>query len=159
MKTLFQYLNESFQKDRAAGVRNTGKRTKDDEKSNAGSSKFKYFKNRGWEIDPSIHAASQAKDRRPEMSVDDWKKLHRSVIAALPKKPKGGDYLFYSKKQEQGYVASVNAKKRRIRVITVLPKGKHNPKGGAGGGTNLMMVESEEYGYEEYFFDHYIEID
>lgn len=153
MKTLFAFLNESFQMDRSAAVRNTGKRTKDDEKSNAEASKFKYFKNRGWEIDPSIHAASQAKDRRPEMSEDDWKKLHRSVIAAIPKKA-NGDYLFYSKSQQQGYVASVSAKKKRIRIITVLPKKRSNAKPG----TNRLVVESEDYGYEEIFYDHYLEV-
>lgn len=154
MKTLFSFLNESAQMDRAAAVRNTGKRTKDDEKSNADISKFKSFKHDGWQIDPSVHAASQAKDRRPQMPVDGWNAMHKRVIAALPKKAKGGDYLFYSKSDKQGYIASVNVKKKRIRVITVLPPKKSNAKPG----THRMVIESEDYGYEEIFFDHYLEI-
>ena len=131
---------------------NTGKRTKDDETANgADSSINKVLKYRDWTFKPTTHAASQAKDRRPEFSLDDWKKMHAKVHAHVTSDTSktNGEHLFHSKSADQSYVANVDHKNKEIRVITVLPKGKHNPKEGTkkytmeGVEVELIYVELE----------------
>lgn len=135
---------ESFQRARYSAQKSKGKRTKAEEQEYAKDSSFNFvFKTEGFLFDPSYHASAQAKDRRPEFKKDDWKKLHRNVKFAMKKaKVKEGYHLFYSKSLEQGYVSYVK-RGRTIKIITVLPKYKHNPKGGdQQEETKLILTES-----------------
>lgn len=132
----FRQLVESFQQDRFSG-RGAQGYNKDDEKANAKNAAINFvFKVNGWEFSPSIHAASQQYIRRPDMSQDDWKRMHRNVIHGAPKGMKNGEYLFFSKSFDQGYVVVYN--NRKVRIVTVLPKSK----GHAKDGTTKVIVES-----------------
>lgn len=143
MKT-FTQLIESFQ----SGNRNTsskygndsGKRTKDEEMAVAVQSAiYKKTQYQGYDIVPSVHAAAQAFDRRPDFTFDDWKKIHRSAIDVFNKNKVDGDYIFFSKSLDQGYVANMSGRSKTMRIITVLPKGRKNPMPG----TKQVMVESK----------------
>lgn len=116
------------------------KRSKSDEKDIASHSEmYKPVKIEGWEVKPTIHAAAQEVERAPEMDEDDWKAMHRRAVWAIKDgKHKRGDFIVFSKSFDRGYVLTVDNKKRQIRIITVLPKGRKNPKPG----TDLLMVES-----------------
>jgi len=123
----------------------------DHEKENASDSSFNFpFKYRDTSFDTSTHAASQAKDRRPEFTKDDWKDLHKKTAITIRKEQlKNGWFLFYSKSMEQGYIGVL--KNNKFKAITVLPKGKHNPQGGnAGGTTELEMMEMINLYNEEF---------
>lgn len=133
-----QEQDESFQRDRFVG-RKQQDYNKDDERQNARNSSINFvFKVQGWEIQPTIHAASQQSIRRPDLDQEDWKRLHRNVIHGAPKNIKTGEYLFFSRSFDQGYVAAYNRK--RLRIVTVLPKGRGNPKDG----TTKILVEALE---------------
>lgn len=135
-----QFL-ESQQYGRAKDNKNNGKRTKEEEIAYGKDSNFNFiFKSEGYTINPGIHASAQAKDRRPDLSKDDWKKLHRKVIWFIKdNKLKYGTYLFYNEQIQQGYVADINNKE--IKVVTVLPRGKYFPKNEDGVKTELALVE------------------
>jgi len=81
-------------------------------------------------------------ERRPDMEVDDWKKLHRRVADYLQKstKKQSGEYLFYSKSLQQGYVAVVAYNTKTVKIITVLPRGRSNPDSN----TTKIIVENKE---------------
>lgn len=150
MKTFLEYLQQNPGRD----SHNLGKRSKDDEVAHGSDSNFKKTYVKQWDFVPSIHAASQAKDRRPDFSHDDWKKLHTKIhnhLESLPAdKKKNGEHLFHVKSADQSYVAHVDHPKKTVRIITVLPKGKHNAKEGTDKHTmesvnfeNLIIVELE----------------
>lgn len=98
----------------------------------------------------SNHPRARAFQRRPEFTERDWQELHRKVYDKIKSENlKSGLYLFYSKSMQQGYICRYTFGK--VRVITVLPKGKHDPRGGwdAQGNppketTSLVMMESLE---------------
>ena len=90
-----------------------------------------------WNFKPKIHVPSQAKERRPEWTSDDWHTLHDKVHGVLtdykkqyvpqgqlPAKVKNGEVLFYSRKQKQGYFTNIDHQTKEVRMITVLPPGK-----------------------------------
>lgn len=132
-------LNESYQRDRYVGHRAQGY-DKDDERENAKKADINFeFKLNGWVIEPTIHAASQQYIRRPDMDKEAWKRFHRNVLYGMPKNIENGEYLFFSKSFNQAYIVALS--KRKIRVITVLPKGRGNPKPG----TKKLIIESVEY--------------
>lgn len=139
MIEFWQFLDESRQQ----GGKRQWARSKEEEMEIADGApinvKLKY---RGWLIIPTIHAAAQSVDRRAEFELSDWKLLHGKAINALEdkKKKKNGDYLFYSRSQRQGYVVNVNYGRKRMRIITVLPVGRKNPKPG----TTQMIIEGRE---------------
>lgn len=148
MITFLEYLQQNPNR----GLHNLGKRTKSEEESHGSDSAInKTLKYRDWTFKPTTHAASQAKDRRPEFSLDDWKKMHAKVHDHVynDQNKTNGEHLFHSKSQDQSYVANVDHKNKEIRVITVLPKGKHNPKEGTkkytmeGFEVELIYVELE----------------
>ena len=103
---------------------------------------FFKFPYQGWTMFPSIHAAARSYERRPDMEVDDWKKLHRRVADYLQKstKKQSGEYLFYSKSLQQGYVAVVAYNTKTVKIITVLPRGRSNPDSN----TTKIIVENKE---------------
>lgn len=131
---------EDVAESRQMGGSRGRKRSKEEEMEIANQSPiYRDTKYEGWKIKSTIHAAAQAYDRRPGFEFDDWKKLHRKAIQAMKKANKmDGDFIVFSKSMEQGYVFSANSKRKSMRIITVLPKGRRNPKPG----TDLLMVES-----------------
>lgn len=139
----YSALVESQQMQRFSGNKSAGKRTKDEEEEWAKGSDFNFtFKQQGTTFDPSIHSSSQARDRRPEFSKEDWKKLHRKVFWHIKdNKLKDGTYLFYNEQMQQGYVALVKRNGGEVRIITVLPKGRYDPNMGSSGKTDLALVE------------------
>lgn len=81
-----------------------------------------------------IHTPSQAMERRPEFKPEHWHELHDKVHSvlidrthqvsdhSLPAKVKNGEAVFYSRKQQQGYIGNVDHIKKELRIVTVLPK-------------------------------------
>ncbi|WVX87583.1 hypothetical protein EniLVp02_0244 [Vibrio phage EniLVp02] len=140
-------LAESTQQGVNRTGRHTGKRTREEEIAYGKDSAFNFrFPLAGVTIEPGIHGPAQAKDRRPDLSKDDWKKLHRKVVWYVKdNKIKGGTFLFYNEQMQQGYVASVQKGGREIRIITVLPKGRYDPNMGSKGKTELHLVEEMDY--------------
>ena len=135
-------LNEYFQQ---GGSRSSYKqdRTKQEEVEISKISPiFFVFKYQSWTIQPSIHSAAQAYDRRPGFEEDDWKSLHRKVVKHLNQErmKKNGDYLFYSKSMQQGYVCMVSYSNKMIKLITVIPKGRSRPKDR----TTKVVVENKD---------------
>lgn len=138
----FSQLLESRQYGGPRGKKAPGGRgmSKEEERELAELSAFTFpFRYIGYKVEPSIHAAAQAHLRRPDMDRDTWKKMHRNVVMTIKGKNLGtGDYVFYSKSLKQAYVASYNTRQKMIRVLTVLPEGRSNPKPG----TTRMVTES-----------------
>ncbi len=92
-------------------------------------------------IKPSIHASSQAVERRPDLTKTDWAKMHQTAVKYLVvNKYKSGDYVIFSKSLEQGYVIEYSTLQKLINIITCLPKGKSTPKEG----TRKLVVEGVE---------------
>lgn len=85
-------------------------------------------KTTGWTIDHGSHAMERAKQRFPDKSDDDWMKFHRNVVHGLMKSKEryNGVHLIYSQSHDHGVVARVDRKKKHIRYITMLPKGKNH---------------------------------
>lgn len=146
MKTIKNILIESSQIDRFAKVRNNGKRSKEEERKVAKASDFFFnYRFNGWKFTPTIHGAAQAFDRRPDLNQKAWKDFHQRVFDKLEKMKKiNNDFVFYSKKYQQAYVAAVNFDSQEVRIITVLPKKKSKPKEK----TIRMIIESIEYELE-----------
>lgn len=95
----------------------------------------------GWKVKPSVHSGSQALDRRPDHTQEDWKKMHTRVVDHIIKhNVPAGEHVFYSKSTRQGYVADVIHKSKKISIVTVLPPGHSR----AGGDTGKHIIESIE---------------
>jgi hypothetical protein len=136
MKHFKQYIEESFQSGRPKNTR-----SKSEEMEIAKQSPiYKKATYNGWKIDVSVHAAAQAFDRRPDFEYDDWMKLHQRAIDSFSKNKVDGEYIYFSKSLDQGYVVAMSGRAKSMRIITVLPKGRSNPKPG----TKQMMVEGVE---------------
>lgn len=159
-----QRVEESYQQDRSAAKRNTGKRTRNEEIAYGKNSKLNFkFENPEVAFIPGIHGPSQAKDRRPDMSKEDWKSMHRKVYWYLKdNKITKGVFLFYSKSMNQAYIANVGKPRAgdkvkapvAVSIITVLPKGKRDPRGGSRPGTtSLAMMEVQEFMNEMGLFE------
>lgn len=98
---------------------------------------------RGWNIEPSTHASARAHQRRPEFSFDEWKSIHRNAVHHMEKnKPKEGYHMIFSKSKQQGYIAHVSPRKKKITVVTTLPKNKNHP---GREGTGSMFVEDFDF--------------
>jgi len=149
MTTFKDLLNEAntenslFKKTKGTG--------KEYEVKNSKISAFGDFKDRKNDIyiSASLHAKSQAHDRRPEFTKSDWDKLHKKTAEKINDDGMYDDgwKLFYSKSMQQGYIVLMkfvtSSNNLNVKVITVLPKGKNNPQGGnSGGTTELELMES-----------------
>ena len=87
----------------------------------------------GWRVNPTVHAASQAMERRPGHTDNDWLELHKKMTDHINKNNvPAGDHAFYSKSTRQGYIASVNHAVKKINIVTVLPMGHSRAKEGTG---------------------------
>lgn len=139
---------------RYASVRHTGKRTRKEEEHYGKDSAFNFvFKLQGTIFDPSIHSAAQAKDRRPEFTKEDWKKLHRKVFWYIKdNRVRDGVFLFYNEEMKQGYIAAIRKGGKEVKIITVLPKGAYDPVMGSKGNTELALVEIAQVLNEEGVF-------
>lgn len=103
---------------------------------------FFTFKKDGITVRPSIHSAAQAFDRRPDLEQQDWEAIHTRVVDKV-KNLESGDYLFFSKSYQQAYVTEFIKHKGLLKIITVLPKNRGNPKPG----TSKFFVEQKMFDY------------
>ena len=145
MKTFNEFISEDMRK--------LDFMTKEDEvKYSKLSPLNKPFKVNGWEFQSVVHAAARAYTRRPDMDIDAWKKMHRTVVEWLRdnKPANNSEYLFFSKSADQSYIVAINTKRRIAKIVTVLPKGKSFPKAG----TEKVIVERFNFN-----LDNIIEID
>lgn len=95
----------------------------------------------GWETVKTSHASDREGERghMPGGHHDFMKKVVGHVSKVTH--PKNGEYLYVSKKHDQGVVVNVNHEHKQVRAITVLPPGRHHPKEG----TKKIMVEGIEF--------------
>lgn len=144
MLNLIQFM-ESRQLGRYSGQRTQKKPkwTKEEEFEMAQLAPlFKKIRIRGWMIDPTVHAAAQSYDRRPDLEYNDWIRIHHFMLNGLEKENAGhGEYVIYSQSYKQAYVVTVDPSRKRIRIITTLPKGRNRPNSPS---TELMFVEGVE---------------
>ena len=138
---LFEYRQQGG----ARGFR--GKVTKDDERELAELSALKKSYRLGeLTIRPTLHSSAQAYQRRPDMSVEDWRDFHLQVVKKIrDDQMPGGEYIFFSRSMNQAYVVSYNERKKLIKIITVLPEGRSRPKPG----TKKVLMESGILQYVE----------
>lgn len=83
------------------------------------------------------HQGQRTFDRRNDLTFQDWKKIHRRQSLALNGK-ESGNYMVFSKEYSQGYIIRQDLRRKELKVITVLPKGKKFP----GEDTLELFVES-----------------
>lgn len=140
MKTFKEFLDES--KQMGSGKASRFAPGKEDEVNAAKVSSLQSGRVGAYKIKVSIHAGSRAYERRPDLSPKDWNDILTRAIHELRKdKSKEKDVVVYSKEFQQGVVATHIPVSRTIKIITVLPKGKGNPKQG----TEKVLVESFEF--------------
>lgn len=154
MKSIKDILVESGQSERfkRAGRGSGNKLSKAEEKKIAMTDSNLFFKYKldDWSFEATIHAAAQEYERRPDMTEEDWKDFHSRVYDKIKTmKPLGGEFIFFSKKYQQAYVAAVDFNNATVRVITVLPKGRSNPKPG----TIRMIIEGKQYELQTVMID------
>ena len=118
------------------GSRAARKYDKSQEAENAVKSSLQSTYSSGMRVVVSVHAGSQALVRRPDMEPKDWRVYLKRATKAL-KSLDMGDYIIHSKEFDQAVVMGYYPKKKLVRLITTLPKGRSNPKPG----TEKVMVE------------------
>ena len=95
------------------------------------------------------HSLERTKQRYPEMTEEDFKILFKRGIEAIKDTKTQNEYLIYSKSYDMAYVVAYrkdkfsNDSKNHMFLITILPKGKKNPKDG----TNVLVVEGHLESY------------
>jgi hypothetical protein len=112
--------------------------------------------------DMQLHGPSQARDRQPKWSEDDWDDLflrgHKAIESPAyqlqgpgrtPKKVEPGQVIVYSIGKKQGFVVNVAHKVQgtakegvNTRVITVPPRGASMP---ADKKTQRILIEGMEF--------------
>lgn len=100
------------------------------------NSRFMYHWHDKW-VFKTKHALDRIKERLKGDVIDKLKTLFKN---AIDKAVSVGEYLFYSKSLDQGFIGSVD-NRGNITAITVLPPGKSFPKDG----TDKIIVEDKEY--------------
>lgn len=139
LKPFTTFIAESWQASRQASPK--FQRSKAEEMEIAKSSPiYKDLNYKGWKVKPTIHAAAQAYDRRPDLEYSKWELMHKRMVDDIESKGRNsGEYLYQSKSLRQAYVVAVDDRAKRINIITVLPKDRNNPKPG----TVKVLVESK----------------
>lgn len=94
----------------------------------------------------TTHAASQAVVRRSDLESSDWNIIAKRMVADIIYRG-NGYYLYYSKSYEQGIIVYWN--KTTIAILTILPKGRGNPKSG----TEKIIIEYDNHDLEIGFHD------
>ncbi|KFZ26286.1 MAG: hypothetical protein KQ78_01459 [Candidatus Izimaplasma bacterium HR2] len=104
------------------------------------SSKFLYFWKNKWII--NTHHGLERITQRNKLSANDLKNLFKKAIekAIQLGVHTGEEILFWSKSLKQGFVSAIDPQ-GNIKLITFLPKGKHQPKTG----TEHIVLESKQY--------------
>ena len=118
----YNYLNEGMLED----VLNLG-------------SRFLYYWKNKWVINTK-HGLERIVQRN-SLSMDQLRKLFRNAIEKSIQLgiKVGEEVLFWSKGLQQGFVSAIDPQ-GNIKLITFLPKGKHQPKQG----TEHIVVESKQ---------------
>ncbi len=99
------------------------------------SSTFLFRWHGRWLIDTN-HGFERIKERS-KIGLEGLKKLFQRAMDWVDRNArKAGEYLFFSKSLNQGFVAKIAGK--NVKLITFLPFGKHNPKPG----TKVEIVEN-----------------
>lgn len=110
---------------------------------------------RGWEIENRIHARSQqSTDPSRDISREDLLKFYDNLIDRVNtfKKEVNQEFLVRSRSMNRSMIVNLDNygdpndyrnpnKVKQIRVITVLPIGRHRPKTG----TKTILIENIEY--------------
>lgn len=86
------------------------------------------------------HPGSRALERRPDMKKHHWDDIIKRTVHSMKDKP-AGHYLTYSKKHQQGIVHEWMPHKKRLELISTLPKGRSNPRPD----TQKHIIEGIEY--------------
>lgn len=76
-----------------------------------------------------------------EEMIEYLKPILANMVKKLGELPVVGEFLFYSKKLGHGIVAAWDAYKRKMSLITFLPKERHQPTKG----TQEVVIESVTY--------------
>lgn len=102
-------------------------------------SKFLYFWKNKWIIN-TAHGLDRIIQRN-KLSVEDLKRLFKEAIEKALELgvQTGEEILFWSKSLKQGFVSAIDPQ-GNIKLITFLPKGKHQPKTG----TEHVVVEDKQ---------------
>lgn len=110
------------------------------EYNNSKNSNLQSHKQNDTHINVTIHAGSQALLRRPDLTKEHWNDLKIKAHRHLERR-KEGHYLVYSHDHEQGFIVHNEPEKKKMSIMTVLPKGKQSPKTG----TAKVIIESIDY--------------
>lgn len=89
------------------------------------------------DFDLGVHGEERIKERS-KLSPEQFTELLTKIRSKLSSLDIKGEFLFYSKRLQQGLVAAWDAIKSKIKLITFLPKGKHFAKSG----TEEIFVEN-----------------
>lgn len=122
---------------------------KEEERKNALKSNIKKMMFGNIFVNISTHAASQAVVRRSDLEPKDWEIILKRIVNNI-KQRKNGYYLYFSKSYEQGIIVYWNL--TILSVITVLPKGRSNPKPG----TDKIMIERFDFSLDDNDMKDYI---
>lgn len=90
-----------------------------------------------WKFIETNHSKEREKTRTG-LSFSDI----RSIYGRIHKKLNGlriGDYMFTSKEYNFSIVTHIDPTKRQVRILTILPFGKHSPKPGT---QKILMEEN-----------------
>lgn len=99
----------------------------------------------GWEVVLTTHGQERDGERTGssfESRHAAWDLFLTRVIAKIeridPARRKAGEYLFTSRSANQSVIFNVDPTVNQLRVITILPPGRHMPKPG----TPKVLIES-----------------
>lgn len=98
-----------------------------DELAGAKASALQSKEHHGIHVHVQIHPGYRAHTRRNDLKSHHWDDILSKTVHRL-KDEKAGHYLTYSKKHEQGIVSEWKPHKKRLEIITVLPKGRSNAR-------------------------------
>lgn len=112
-------------------------RSKEDELKHGEDSHAKSGIHHGIHVNVLIHPKSRSVDHGNRLNSDHWNDIFSRAANHAKDKP-NTHYLFYSKKHQQGFVGHWMPHKKQMDVLTILPKGRRNPKPD----TKLHMMES-----------------
>lgn len=89
----------------------------------------------------SKHFEDRMKERGTNFDIQSLKQMISKIKSKLPELPPVGDFLFYSRKLKQGFIAAWDSFRSKMSLITFLPKGKEYPNPG----TEKVIIESKSY--------------
>lgn len=135
-KELMEYAKERFVQD------NSGTLTKDQEIVLAQEFNTKYGKNirvDDFMFDLSIHSKSRFMQRAGDLTKPNLLDFFEKVLDAVYARPRK-EYLIFSQHYDRGIVIENFQSEKRIRVITILPKGSKRTMRGSN--TPIIVAEN-----------------